>query len=49
MWLLDGMGIDHDGDIEEVASVAARFCLEHHLQYRSRAGEAVLAAAEVDA
>ena len=49
MWLLDGLGIEHDGHIEQVASVAARFCSDHHLQYRSRAGEAVLAAAEVEA
>ena len=48
VWLLDGLD-EHDGHIEQVASVAARFCSDHHLQYRSRAGEAVLAAAEVEA
>ena len=49
MWLLDGLGIDHDGDIQQVASVAARFCDEHNLPYRSRAGRATLAASEVEA
>lgn len=49
MWLLGGLGIDYDGSIEQVAAVAARFCDEHHLVYRSRAGQALLAEVEVEA
>lgn len=44
MWLLAGLGIDHVGDIESVADVAARFCTEWRLPYQSRAGRALLAA-----
>jgi hydroxymethylglutaryl-CoA lyase len=44
MWLLMGMGIDHDGQIESVADAAARFCAEWKLPYQSRAGRALLAA-----
>lgn len=43
MWMLDGLGIDHDGDITAVARVADRFCREHNLSYQSKAGRAVLA------
>lgn len=45
VWLLDGLGIEHGVDLIEVARVATEFCRRHHLAYRSRAGEAVLAAA----
>lgn len=44
MWLLAGLGVDHDGDIESVASVAARFCEDWDLPYQSRAGRALLVA-----
>ncbi|MFP3914937.1 MAG: hydroxymethylglutaryl-CoA lyase [Actinomycetota bacterium] len=44
MWLLDGLGIDHAGEIEPVARVAEEFCRSQQLQYRSRAGRALLAA-----
>lgn len=46
MWLLDGLGISYEGELQEVASVASRFCERHRLTYRSRAGEAVLAGTE---
>lgn len=45
VWLLDGLGIEHGVDLAEVAGVAREFCREHHLDYRSKAGQAVLAAA----
>lgn len=43
MWLLDGMGIDHDGDVSAVAGVAMAFCAQQGLEYRSRAGQAIMA------
>lgn len=43
VWLLDGLGIEHDVDLARVARVADAFCDRHHLEYRSRAGRAVLA------
>lgn len=48
MWLLDGLGLDHDGEIKAVARVAQRFCRDHHLTYQSKAGRAVLASAAVE-
>lgn len=44
-WLLDGLGITHGVDVDAVAEVASRFCDTHGLEYRSRAGRALLAAA----
>ncbi|HSJ33720.1 MAG TPA: hydroxymethylglutaryl-CoA lyase [Acidimicrobiia bacterium] len=44
MWLLDGLGIDHDGDVGNLARAAARFCEEWKLPYQSRAGRALLSA-----
>lgn len=46
MWLLDGLGVDHDGDIPAVATVAREFCHAHRLAYQSKAGRAVLAGTE---
>lgn len=46
MWLLDGLGIEYQGELTEVATVSSRFCARHDLTYRSRAGEAVLARRE---
>lgn len=43
MWLLDGMGVDYDGELAAVAATANRFCADWELLYRSRAGAAVLA------
>jgi hydroxymethylglutaryl-CoA lyase len=45
LWLLDGLGIDHGIDLTGVARVARRFCRAQHLEYRSKAGRAVLAKA----
>ena len=42
LFLLDGLGIEHGIDIERVADVASRFCIEHELVYNSRAGRALL-------
>jgi hydroxymethylglutaryl-CoA lyase len=47
-WLLDGAGIVHGVDTDRVARVASAFCARHHLRYRSKAGEALLAARERD-
>ena len=44
LYLLDGVGIEHGIDLLKVADVAQRFCLEHNLDYNSRAGRALLAA-----
>lgn len=44
LYLLDGVGIEHGIDLFKVADVAQRFCLEHNLDYNSRAGRALLAA-----
>jgi hydroxymethylglutaryl-CoA lyase len=46
VWLLDGMGIEHGLDGLAVARVAKAFCDAHGLEYQSRAGRALLAAAE---
>lgn len=43
LWMLDGLGVDHGVDVGEVARVARRFCDDQHLEYRSRAGQALLA------
>lgn len=48
MWLLDGMGVDYDGELTAVAATASRFCSEWKLRYQSRAGAAVLAGTEGD-
>lgn len=45
IWLLDGMGIEHGLDGLIVARVARAFCDTHGLDYQSRAGRAMLAAA----
>ena len=44
LYLLDGVGIEHGIEVVRVAEVAQRFCLEHNLDYNSRAGRALLAA-----
>ncbi|MGH8912267.1 MAG: hydroxymethylglutaryl-CoA lyase [Acidimicrobiia bacterium] len=44
-WFLDGLGIEHGVDLAEVAHVANEFCRRHRLDYRSKAGQAMLAAA----
>lgn len=44
LYLLDGVGIEHGIDLLKVADVAQRFCLEHNLDYNSRAGRALLTA-----
>lgn len=44
LYLLDGMGIEHGINVLKVAEVAQRFCLQHNLDYNSRAGRALLAA-----
>lgn len=46
LWLLDGMGITHGIDKHAVAQVAFDFCQKQHLAHRSKAGKAMLAAAE---
>jgi hydroxymethylglutaryl-CoA lyase len=46
LWLLDGLGIEHDVDLQGVATVAQRFCAEQDLTYNSRAGTAVMAAGD---
>ncbi len=46
IWLLDGMGIEHGLDGLAVARTAKAFCETHGLGYQSRAGRAMLAAAE---
>lgn len=43
LFLLHGLGIDHGIDLDAVARVASRFCLDHELVYNSRAGRAVIA------
>ena len=43
LYLLDGIGIEHGIDLLKVADVAQRFCLQHNLDYNSRAGRALLA------
>src|SRR5690606_32302565 len=48
MWLLDGLGIAYDGNLEDVALAAAAFCTKHQLAYQSKAGRAALAAAEAN-
>lgn len=48
MWLLDGLGIDHDGDVEAVARVAHQFCRDHDLPYQSKTGQAVLSSAATE-
>jgi hydroxymethylglutaryl-CoA lyase len=48
LWLLDGLGIDHGVDARRVADVAQRFCSEQNLTYNSRAGQAMLAARDVE-
>lgn len=48
MWMLDGLDIDHDGELEGVARVAERFCRDHHLAYQSKAGRAVLSSITED-
>lgn len=48
LFLLDGLGIAHGIDLESVARVASRFCLDHDLAYNSRAGRAITSAAEDD-
>jgi hydroxymethylglutaryl-CoA lyase len=49
LWLLDGLGIKHDVDLEAVAEVAQRFCAAHHLDYKSRAGLAAIGAKQSSA
>jgi hydroxymethylglutaryl-CoA lyase len=46
LWMLEGLGVDHGIDLVGVARVAHRFCADQHLEYRSRAGAALLAARE---
>ena len=46
LFLLDGLGIEHGVDMGTVARTASAFCSEHHLDYNSRAGRALLAAEE---
>ncbi len=48
IWLLDGMGIEHDLDGLAIARTAQAFCDAHGLGYQSRAGRAMLAAAAND-
>ena len=43
LFLLHGLGIDHGINLDAVARVASRFCLDHELVYNSRAGRAVIA------
>lgn len=43
IWLLDGLGIEHGVDLAGVARVARGFCDTQRLEYRSKAGEALLA------
>jgi hydroxymethylglutaryl-CoA lyase len=49
LWLLDGLGIKHDVDLEAVAEVAQRFCADHNLAYKSRAGLAAIGAMQSSA
>jgi hydroxymethylglutaryl-CoA lyase len=46
VFLLDGLEIEHGVDMAKVAQSASRFCADHGLAYNSRAGRALLAAAE---
>ena len=46
LWLLNGLGIEHDVDLQTVATVAQRFCSDQELTYNSRAGTAVMAAGD---
>lgn len=48
MWLLDGLGIEYDGDLGGVADVASAFCRQHSLEYQSKAGRALLAARQAE-
>ncbi|HEX2152726.1 MAG TPA: hydroxymethylglutaryl-CoA lyase [Acidimicrobiia bacterium] len=48
MWLLDGLHIAYDGELDSVAAVAAAFCRDHRLEYQSRAGRALLAATRAE-
>jgi hydroxymethylglutaryl-CoA lyase len=43
VWLLDGLGIEHGVDLAAVARVARAFCDSQRLEYRSKAGQALLA------
>lgn len=49
LFLLDSLGISHGIDLMAVATAARDFCERNDLPYRSRAGEAMLAAAERNA
>ena len=42
VYLLDGLGVSHGVDVGRVAEVAHQFCVEHDLDYHSRAGRALL-------
>lgn len=44
VWLLDGLGIEHELDALAVAQTALAFCNAHGLDYQSRAGRAMLSA-----
>lgn len=44
VWLLDGLGIEHELDGLAVAQTALAFCNAHGLDYQSRAGRAMLSA-----
>lgn len=46
LWLLKGLGIPTNIDLQAVATTASDFCRRHGLTYRSKAGQAALAAAE---
>jgi hydroxymethylglutaryl-CoA lyase len=45
VFLLNGLGIEHGVDLEEVARTAQQFCKLQGLDYNSRAGRAVLSSA----
>jgi hydroxymethylglutaryl-CoA lyase len=47
LWLLNGLGIEHDVDLQAVATVARKFCSDQGLVYNSRAGRAVMAEGDV--
>jgi hydroxymethylglutaryl-CoA lyase len=42
IWLLNGLGIEHGVDLAAVATVARAFCDAQRLEYRSKAGQALL-------
>lgn len=46
LWLLDGLGIEHNLDVFGIATVANSFCESQNLVYNSKAGRALLAAQE---